>query len=88
MSRGSTPVVVEAKKALDTLKLEIAGELGGPVGNALYEFGGELGQLPSGQQTFVDAAKTGYYGNVSSRDCGVVGGGMTRRLVQNSETRL
>ena len=88
MSRRNSPVVLEARRALDTFKLEIAAELDGSMGDAMYEFGGELGMLSSGHQSFAEASKTGYYGNVTSRECGVVGGHMTRRMVENSESGL
>ena len=68
MSRNNTPVVLQASKALDSFKQEIANELG----------------LQSWQQ----ATPTGYYGFVSSRDNGAVGGHMVRRMIEAAEKSL
>ncbi|MDF2835746.1 MAG: spore protein [Paenibacillus sp.] len=44
-----------------------------------YEIAGELGiQLP----------QDGYYGNMTTRDMGSIGGNITRRLVQMAEQQL
>lgn len=90
MARSNVPVVPQAKRALDSFKMEIASELGGPSQSGLYEFGAELGGYTTGNgtQSFIDAAKSGYFGYVSSRDCGAVGGHMTRRMVESSESGL
>ncbi|MHA6483572.1 small, acid-soluble spore protein, alpha/beta type [Paenibacillus sp. strain BS8-2] len=44
-----------------------------------YEIAGELGiQLP----------QDGYYGNMTTRDMGSIGGNITRRLVQMAEQQM
>ncbi|MDQ6421785.1 alpha/beta-type small acid-soluble spore protein [Paenibacillus sp. LHD-117] len=44
-----------------------------------YEIAGELGiQLP----------QDGYYGNMTTRDMGSIGGNITRRLVQMAEQQI
>ncbi|CAN7151564.1 alpha/beta-type small acid-soluble spore protein [Paenibacillus sp. LjRoot153] len=80
-------VVPESKKALDILKYEIAAELGLPVGismslNADTEFAGELGSIPS------NSMKKDYWGHITSRDAGAVGGRITQRLIQRAEETL
>lgn len=45
-----------------------------------YEIANELG-LQSGIQN-------GYWGNLSSRDCGAVGGQMVRRMIELAEQQL
>ena len=67
MSSSNTPVVLQASKALDKFKYEIAKELG-----------------------FNDWATnaTGYFGYVSSRDNGAIGGHMVRRMVEAAEKSL
>ncbi len=45
-----------------------------------YEIANELG-LQSGIQN-------GYWGNLSSRDCGTVGGHMVRRMIEMAEQQL
>ncbi|OEF98547.1 alpha/beta-type small acid-soluble spore protein [Desulfuribacillus alkaliarsenatis] len=44
-----------------------------------YEVASELGIQPP---------SSGYWGNMTSRDCGAVGGHMTRKLVQMGEQQL
>lgn len=68
MSESNVPVVLQAKKALNQFKQEIANELG----------------LQSWQQ----ASQQGYYGFVSSRDNGAVGGHMVRRMIEAAEKSL
>lgn len=68
MARSNVPVVLQASKALDQFKYEIANELG----------------LQSWQQ----AKPTGYFGFVSSRDNGAVGGHMVRRMIEAAEKSL
>ncbi len=79
-------LVKEAKQALDVLKYEIAAELGlaiggagsGAVGNV--EFGSELGSVGS-----YGPAHEAYWGYLSTRDAGAVGGHITRMLVRKAE---
>jgi hypothetical protein len=81
-------VVPESKKALDILKYEIAAELGLPVGkqaslhDANTEFASELGAMPS------SSVKEDYWGHITSRDAGAVGGRITQRLIQRAEETL
>lgn len=49
--------------------------------NMKYEIAAELG-LP------VYQGSEDYWGSISARDCGAVGGSMTRQLVQNAEQYL
>jgi hypothetical protein len=90
MARGSNAKVVpESKNALDILKYEIAQELGLPVGksspyalNVNAEFAAELGSMPA------SSFNEDYWGHISSRDAGAVGGSITRRLIQQAEETL
>lgn len=82
-------VVPQCKAALDMMKYEIAAELGLPVGkgamqsfSADTEFATELGSLPAG------SVKEDYWGHISSRDSGYVGGSITKRLIQKAEETL
>lgn len=68
-NNSNVPVVLQARKALDQFKHEIANELG----------------LQSWQQATRDG---GYYGFVSSRDNGAVGGHMVRRMIEAAEQSL
>jgi len=84
---NNVKVVPESKKALDMLKYEIAAELGLPVGknfsmNADTEFATELGAIPA------QSVKEDYWGHISSRDTGAVGGTITKRLIQKAEEVL
>lgn len=45
-----------------------------------YEVANELGINPE--------YKTGYWGNISSRECGAVGGHMVRRMIYMAEQEL
>lgn len=87
MARSNNKLVPQSKKALDALKYEIAAELGLPVGkhtslNADTEFATELGAIPS------SSVKEDYWGHISSRDAGAVGGTITKRLIQRAEEAL
>jgi hypothetical protein len=84
---NNVKVVPASKQALDILKYEIAAELGLPVGvkysvGADTEFAAELGSAGSsgGQQD--------YWGYLSARDTGAVGGHITRRLIRNAEETI
>lgn len=59
-------LILEANKALEQLKYEVANELG------------------------IDTSKiqNDYWGNLSSRDCGAVGGHMVRRMIAAAEQSL
>lgn len=45
-----------------------------------YEMASELGINPE--------YKSGYWGNISSRECGAVGGHMVRRMIAEAEKSL
>lgn len=84
---NNVKLVPESKQALDILKYEIAEELGLPVGKNAYgigntEFATELGSIPA------SSIKEDYWGHISSRDAGAVGGNITRRLIQKAEETL
>jgi hypothetical protein len=90
MARGSkAKVVPESKNALDLLKYEIAAELGLPVGKGSLskldvnaEFATELGSIPA------SSLSEDYWGHISSRETGAVGGTITQRLIQRAEETL
>lgn len=84
-SRSSNKLMVPgAGKALDQMKYEIAAELGLPVGKHLATFGdtefaSELGAMHS------SSIPEDYWGHLSTRDSGAVGGHITRRLVTQAQ---
>ena len=90
MARGiKAKIVPQAQKALDQMKYEIAAELGLPVGkgfltklDANTEFATELGSVAA------SSIKEDYWGHISSRDAGSVGGTITKRLIQTAEQTL
>jgi hypothetical protein len=79
-------LVPESHQALDLLKYEIAAEMGLPVGKCLadmnVEFATELGALPS------QSIKEDYWGHITSRDAGAVGGAITSRLIRKAEETM
>jgi hypothetical protein len=86
MARNNKLVVPECANALKQMKYEIAAELGVPIGGfsggSDTEFAGELGSIGSagsGQQ---------YLGNLTSRETGSIGGGITKRLVQQAQQTI
>jgi hypothetical protein len=87
-SRNSNNLVVPgADKALDQMKYEIAAELGLPVGKQLASFGNtefatELGSIHS------SSIAEDYWGHLTTRDSGAVGGHITRRLVAQAQQAL
>ncbi|SEG61968.1 alpha/beta-type small acid-soluble spore protein [Paenibacillus sp. UNC499MF] len=89
MSKNNNKVVPESHKALDLLKYEIAAEMGLPVGKQALgsldlstEFASELGSIPAA------SIKEDYWGHISSRDSGAVGGAITSRLIRRAEEVL
>jgi len=86
MARSNKLVVPECANALKQMKYEIAGELGVPIaqqaGGLDTEFAGELGSI--GAAGFGEA----YLGNLTSREAGSLGGGITKRLVQQAQQTL
>lgn len=79
-------VVPESHQALDFLKYEIAAEMGLPVGKSLadmnVEFATELGGISS------SSVKEDYWGHITSRDAGAVGGAITSRLIRKAEETM
>jgi small acid-soluble spore protein D (minor alpha/beta-type SASP) len=51
---------------------------------ALYQFKNEVAQ----EVGVANQIQGDYWGNISSRDCGAVGGGMVRRIFQQYEQSL
>ena len=89
MSNRNRKLVPECRKALDQMKYEIASELGVPFGHpgigangADSEFAGELGSVPASN------GGAAYLGHLTSREAGAVGGGITKRLVQQAQQTL
>jgi hypothetical protein len=86
MARNSRKVVQESKQALDILKYEIAAEMGLPVGKQVgsmdVEFASELGSIPP------SSIKEDYWGHITSRDAGAVGGAITSRLIKKAEEMM
>jgi hypothetical protein len=72
--------------ALKQMKYEIAAELGvpvtQPVGGLNTEFAGELGSIGSTQ------SGNEYYGDLTSREAGALGGGITKRLVRQAQQTI
>ncbi|RED57623.1 alpha/beta-type small acid-soluble spore protein [Cohnella lupini] len=87
MARSNKLVVPECANALKQMKYEIAAELGVPIsgfggGTADTEFAGELGGISSasyGKQ---------YYGDLTSREAGALGGGITQRLIRQAQQTI
>ncbi|GGA43808.1 alpha/beta-type small acid-soluble spore protein [Paenibacillus physcomitrellae] len=77
-------LIPEAKDAIQQMKYEIAAEFGLPVGYGGggfgdTEFAGELGAFGEG------ASRSSYWGHLTSRENGSVGGEITKRLVAQAE---
>lgn len=80
-------IVPECQQALDALKYEIAAEMGLPVGKQFAssldaEFASELGTLSA------NAYNENYWGHITSREAGAVGGAITSRLIRRAEETL
>ncbi|WP_314589685.1 alpha/beta-type small acid-soluble spore protein [Paenibacillus terrigena] len=91
MSSQNRKLVPASRDALYQMKYEIAAELGLSVSNPQSrssdfssEFGGELGEQAGGTAY----ATKDDWGHLSSRDVGFVGGGITRRLIQEAQRTL
>jgi len=87
MARSNKLVVPECANALQQMKYEIAGELGVQIGASQAsgldtEFAGELGSI--GSSSFGQA----YLGNLTSREAGSLGGGITKRLIQQAQETI
>lgn len=88
-SSRNRKLVPESYKGLEALKYEIASELGvnfgqygGIAGAGDTEFAGELGAFSAG------GGGAQYLGNLTSREAGAVGGGVTKRLIQQAQQTL
>ena len=84
---GRNPLVPKCKPALARMKYEIAAELGltgvlAAAGNAAdAEFSAELGEaMAAGRST-----GRPYLGHITTREAGLMGGNITRRLIAQSE---
>jgi hypothetical protein len=87
MASRNKKLVPECANALNQLKYEVATELGVPfgqygVGGQDTEFAGELGSFSS------SGAGSSYLGNLTAREAGAVGGGITKRLVQQAQQTI
>ncbi|RUS42620.1 alpha/beta-type small acid-soluble spore protein [Cohnella sp. AR92] len=87
MASRNKKLVPECASALNQLKYEVASELGVPFGQSGFggqdtEFAGELGSFsPSG-------SGSSYLGNLTAREAGAVGGGITKKLVQQAQQTI
>lgn len=63
-SSSNTPVVPNAKAALDQFKYEVANELG------------------------IQTPQDGYWGTMTTRDTGAIGGHMVRKMIAMAEQSL
>jgi hypothetical protein len=89
MAKGKKTLIPECKSVLDSLKYEIAAELGLPVGKDMpqqvesnTEFASELGSAAT------NSVRADYWGHITSRDTGAVGGEITKRLIQRAQEQL
>lgn len=85
-SKSNRLVVPECANALKQMKYEIAAELGVPITQHTEgldtEFAGELGSIAIasyGQQ---------YLGDLTSREAGALGGGITQRLIRQAQQTI
>ncbi len=92
---GRRKIVPECHQAIDQLKYEIAAEMGLPLNyeqnsqqiSTHTEFSSELGVTSQAQQK-ASQRKEAYWGHISSRDAGAVGGAITSRLIQKAEKSM
>lgn len=87
MARRSNRLVVpECKNAINQMKYEIASELGVQIGQQGEgydtEFAGDLGSIGA------SGLGQTYLGNLSSREAGSLGGGITKRLIQQAQQTI
>lgn len=90
MAKGSNNVkiVSGSQHIIDQWKYEIAAEMGLPIsgwnvsGSEDTEFATELGSTPA------NSKQEPYWGHISSRDAGAVGGTITRRLIEQAQKTL
>ncbi len=86
-----------ATEALKRLKVQVVGELGIAQGGAEYHRNLERMKYEAADEMGLDQAiRDGYWGNLTSRQCGAVGGclggriggQMVRHLIQEAETHF
>ncbi|MCL6458525.1 MAG: alpha/beta-type small acid-soluble spore protein [Gorillibacterium sp.] len=87
MAKNKKIIVPQSKQVINQWKYEIAAELGLPVGQGYSgysdtEFSTELGGISS------SGHKSDYWGHLTSRDNGAVGGEITKRLIEKAEETL
>lgn len=85
MSRNRKKLVPQCSKALETMKYEIAAELGilnTSTTDFSSEFSGEFGGHSQGMSHNVD------WGGLSSRQNGSIGGSITKRLIQQAQQSM
>lgn len=79
-------IVPECAQALNQMKYEIAAEFGVPLNQGTSgmdtEFAGELGSI--------GGANVGsqYFGNLTSRETGSIGGEITKRLIRQAQNTV
>jgi len=85
-NRSNRLIVPECAKAIQQMKYEVASELGVQIGQQGEgfdtEFAGELGSM--GTSGFGQT----YLGDLTSREAGSLGGGITKRLVQQAQQTI
>lgn len=88
MARSNRKIIPESHQVLHQWKYEIAAEFGLAVGNtgasgsADTEFAGELGM------TGATSGYSSYWGHLTARENGSVGGEITKRLIAHAERNL
>lgn len=84
MPASNKKVVPACQPALDAMKYEIAAELGLSVAQSAAgadsEFAAELGTTVGGVRP-----REAYWGHLTAREAGSVGGEITRRLIEQAE---
>lgn len=97
--RRNGPVHPEARRALDALKYEVARELGYMGGGGEVEFRSNLDRMKyevASELGLLDKIRTVGWPNMTSRECGLVGGylggrlggQMVRRMIEYAEHQI
>ncbi|TVX97058.1 alpha/beta-type small acid-soluble spore protein [Cohnella terricola] len=86
-NRSNKLIVPECAKAIQQMKYEVASELGVQIGQQHgegfdTEFAGELGSIGTG------GFGQNYLGSLTSREAGSLGGGITKKLVQQAQQTI
>jgi len=85
MSNNRRKLVPQCSKALESMKYEIAAEIGIVPSGSLdlnSEFADELGGQAHGHSHNID------WGSVSSRNNGYIGGSITKRLIEQAQKSI